>query len=91
MALTGLGFAAAWDFGFILVVAFAGTANPSAGSVSIFVPLEHSMIAGAVNSIERTKTFSRYSLVGAVAGAMGSLGAAAPDYLHRLGVTQATI
>jgi MFS family permease len=88
MALTGLGFAAAWDFGFILLVAFAGTANPSAGSVSIFVPLEHSMIAGAVNSTERTKTFSRYSLVGAVAGAMGSLGAAAPDYLQRLGVTQ---
>jgi len=88
MAVTGLAFAVAWDFGFLLFVAFAGTANPSAGSVSIFVPLEHAMIVGAAGSAERTKIFSRYSFVGAFAGALGSLAAASPDYLGHFGVTE---
>jgi MFS family permease len=48
------------------------------------------MIAGAAGSIERTKTFSRYSLVGALAGALGSLAAAIPDYLRHFGVTEIT-
>ena len=87
MTVTGIAFAVAWDFAFLLLVAFAGTANPSAGSVSIFVPLEHAMIAGAAGSSERTKTFSRYSFVGALAGALGSLAAASPDYLRHFGVT----
>jgi MFS family permease len=88
MSLTGIGFAGAWDFAFILLVAFAGTANPSAGSVSVFIPLEHAMIAGAVSNAERTRTFSRYSFVGGFAGAFGSLAAAIPDSLHSLGLGQ---
>ena len=32
----------------LLVVAFAGTINPSAGSVSVFVPLEHAVLAREV-------------------------------------------
>lgn len=40
MAATGLGFAAAGSFALIAAVALVGTINPSAGSVSIFAPLE---------------------------------------------------
>jgi MFS family permease len=88
MAITGAAFSIAQDFAFIALIAFAGTANPSAGSVSVFVPLEHAMIAGAVGKAERTRTFSRYSFVGAFAGALGSLAAAVPDFVGEFGLTQ---
>lgn len=81
MVITGIALSVAQDFAFIVLVAFAGTANPSAGSVSIFVPLEHAVIAGSVRNTERTRIFSRYSFVGAFASALGSLAAASPDLL----------
>jgi MFS family permease len=90
MAITGAAFSIAQDFAFIALIAFAGTANPSAGSVSVFVPLEYAMIAGAVGKAERTRTFSRYSFVGAFAGALGSLAAAVPDFMREFGLTQVT-
>ncbi len=90
MAITGAAFSIAQDFAFIALIAFAGTANPSAGSVSVFVPLEHAMIAGAVGKTERTRIFSRYSFVGAFAGALGSLAAAVPDFMREFGLTQVT-
>jgi hypothetical protein len=34
----------AQDYWLLLVIAFAGTINPSAGSVSVFVPLEHAAL-----------------------------------------------
>ena len=40
MALTGLGFAFFDDFWPLLVVAFVGTLNPSAGDVSVFLPTD---------------------------------------------------
>ena len=45
MVATGVAFAVVDDYAILLVVAFAGTANPSAGSVSVFVPLEHAVLA----------------------------------------------
>lgn len=86
MVATGAALSFAQGFAFIALVAFAGTANPSAGSVSIFVPLEHAMIAGTAGDTERTKIFSRYSFVGAFAGALGSLAAASPDFLTEIGL-----
>ena len=46
MIATGVAFALVHDFALLLVVAFAGTINPSAGSVSVFVPLEHAVLSG---------------------------------------------
>src|SRR5262249_9190170 len=71
-----------------LVIAFAGTINPSAGSVSIFVPLEHAALTREAPDRERTKIFSRYSLVGALASAFGALAAATPDFLALAGIGQ---
>ena len=48
MAATGLGFAAAAGFLAIAAVALVGTANPSAGSVSVFAPLEQALLTQAV-------------------------------------------
>jgi MFS family permease len=86
MAGTGIAYAASSDYWVLLVVAFVGTINPSGGSTSIFVPLEHAVLAGAVAPRERTAAFARYSLLGALAGALGSLLAASPQWLGALGM-----
>ncbi|WEX86592.1 MFS transporter [Sinorhizobium garamanticum] len=78
------------DYALLLLVAFAGTINPSAGSVSVFVPLEHAVLTREVASAERTRMFARYSLVGALASAVGALAAALPDLMTRLALEQLT-
>jgi len=88
MVTTGVAFAVVHDYSVLLVIAFAGTVNPSAGSVSVFVPLEHAMLTREIADAQRTKTFARYSLVGAIAGAVGSLAAAIPDVLAPIGLDQ---
>jgi MFS family permease len=88
MIATGVAFAVVHDYALLLVVAFTGTINPSAGSVSVFVPLEHTVLTRAVGDRERTKMFSRYSLVGALAGAFGGLAAATPDLIAPFGIGQ---
>jgi MFS family permease len=86
MALTGVGFAAFSSFWPLLVVAFVGTLNPSSGDVSVFLPLEHARLAGAARGHARTALFARYSLLGAVAAALGALAAAVPAALVDRGV-----
>jgi MFS family permease len=86
MVLTGLGFAALDDFWPLLVIAFVGTLNPSSGDVSVFLPLEHALLAGGVAGHDRTALFARYSLVGSLLGAAGTLLAALPELAASLGV-----
>src|SRR6185295_3226292 len=86
MAATGLAYAAASDYAILLLVAFVGTINPSGGSTSIFVPLEHAVLSGAASPAGRTHAFARYSLIGALAGALGALAAALPDSHDALGL-----
>lgn len=75
MAATGIAFATVHDFWPLLVVAFVGTINPSAGDVSIFLPVEQALLAGTVSPRRRTALFARYSLIGALSGAVGTLSA----------------
>ena len=90
MVATGLGFAGLHDFWPLLVVAFVGTANPSTGDVSVFLPLEQSLLAQSVSDRDRTALFVRYSLAGYLMGAAGTLLAALPDLAARSwGVTPA--
>jgi MFS family permease len=86
MVATGVAYAAIDEYALLLVVSFAGTINPSGGSVSIFVPLEHAILAREVPDADRTKAFARYSLIGAMAGAGGALISATPDFLGPLGL-----
>jgi MFS family permease len=86
MAATGVAFALVNEFALLAVVAFAGTVNPSAGSLSVFVPLEHAVLSREVIDHERTQMFARYSLIGAMAGTCGALAAAAPDFLAVTGL-----
>jgi MFS family permease len=90
MVVTGFAFAAFSDYAVLLVVAFAGTINPSAGNVSVFVPLEHAALAHEAGDADRTRMFARYGLAGALAAAAGALLAGAPEWLAPLGLDRLT-
>jgi len=81
MVATGLGFAGLVSFWPLLVVAFVGTLNPSSGDVSVFLPLEQARLALAAQGSARTALFARYSVLGALCAALGSLAAGLPDWL----------
>lgn len=83
MAVTGVCFAVARDFWPLLVVAVVGTLNPSSGDASVFLPLEHAMLARLAPDRRRTAWFARYSLVGALLGAVGALLAGVPQWIVR--------
>ena len=77
MASTGLAFAGFGTFWPLLLVAFVGTLNPSSGDASVFMPLDHTMLATAS---DRTSVFARYSFLGSIAGAVGALAAGLPEW-----------
>lgn len=81
--ITGLGFATQTEFWPLMVIAVIGTLTPTAGDVSLFLPLEQAMLAGTTAPRHRTSLFARYSIVGSVMAALGSLAIGLPDYLAR--------
>lgn len=86
MACTGVAFPNVDLLAVIAIVAFVGTINPSTGDLGVLVPLEHAMLAQGVADRERTRTFARYSLIGALSMATGSLAAALPDFMASAGI-----
>jgi predicted MFS family arabinose efflux permease len=52
----------------------------------VLVPLEHAMLARGVSDERRTHAFARYSLIGALSMAAGTLVAALPDFLTSVGI-----
>src|SRR4029077_6578907 len=81
MAATGTGFAVTTAFWPLLLIAFVGTMNPTSGDASIFLPLEQAALAQTADPLRRTALFARYSVIGSLAGALGTLAAAAPDFV----------
>ncbi|MDO9596513.1 MAG: MFS transporter [Azoarcus sp.] len=91
MAGTGLlmaGLGGVGDFWPLLLVAFVGTMNPSSGDVSVFLPLEHAWLADSAQGEVRTFLFSRYTFVGALCAAVGSLATAIPQFLTDAGMAE---
>ncbi|MBV8029961.1 MAG: MFS transporter [Betaproteobacteria bacterium] len=88
MAGTGVAFASLSALWPLLVVAFVGPLNPSGGDVSVFLPLEHTMIAASAPPEKRAHVFARYSFVGSMAGALGALAAGVPAWLAARGWTE---
>lgn len=87
MVSTGVALATADAYAVLLLVAFAGTVNPSGGSASPFVPVEHAVIARATTDSARTGIFARYSLVGGLASAAGGALVGLPEALQRSGLS----
>jgi len=85
MAATGLGFATITSLWPLLLVAFIGPLNPSGGDVSVFLPLEHTLLARSAATEARTSVFARYSFFGSIFAALGALAAAVPDWLASSG------
>lgn len=81
--VTGLGFATQTEFWPLMVIAVIGTLTPTAGDVSLFLPLEQALLAGTTAPRHRTALFARYSIVGSLMAALGSLAIGLPDYLAR--------
>jgi MFS family permease len=85
MVATGLALPLGEHIAFIVAVVFFGTINPSPGDIGMLVPLEQAMLAHGVADDQRTRAFARYSLIGSLATAAGSLAAAVPDALVAAG------
>src|SRR5713101_765100 len=81
MAATGAAFAVTTAFWPLLLIAFVGTMNPTSGDASIFLPLEQTALAQTAEPRRRTAVFARYSVIGSLCGALGTLAAAAPDFM----------
>jgi MFS family permease len=86
MVCTGVLFPTLNHVSFVALLAFFGTINPSSGDIGVLVPLEHAMLAQSASDEQRTRIFARYSLIGALSMAAGSLAAALPDLLTPMGI-----
>ena len=84
MLATGLGFAGLRAFWPLLAVAVVGTLNPTAGDVSVFLPVEQAVLAETVGGRERTAVFAWYNVAGTLAGGFGALAGGVPDVVARL-------
>jgi MFS family permease len=90
MVTTGIAFPSSEHLALIATVGFIGTINPSTGDIGVLVPLEHASLARGVADAERTRTFARYSLIGALSMAAGALAAGLSDLLVALGIERLT-
>ena len=81
MVCTGILFGLSTPFIVLLVVAAIGTMNPSAGDVSVFLPLEQATLSATVNDADRTRIFASFNLVGSLVGSVGALCAGIPLWL----------
>ena len=88
MTATGLLLAGFSEFWPLLIIAFAGTMNPSSGDVSVFLPLEHARLSEAAHGEARTFLFARYTFIGALCAAVGALATGIPDLLVHNGFSQ---
>ena len=79
MIASGALFGLATSFAALFVVGVIGTLNPTAGDVSVFLPLEQSLLAGTTPAASRTALYARYTFIGGLAGAMGSLAIRIPE------------
>ncbi|MGB8860521.1 MAG: MFS transporter [Ilumatobacteraceae bacterium] len=79
MITTGALFGMLTSFAALFVVGVIGTLNPTSGDVSVFLPLEQSMLAGTTPAVSRTALYARYTFVGGLAGAAGTLAIRIPE------------
>jgi MFS family permease len=88
MIVTGVGIPSVRELAFVVLVVFIGTINPTTGDIGYHVPLEQASLAQRVSDDDRTRIFARYSLIGALAIAVGALAAGAPDLLTSFGLSR---
>ena len=91
MFVTGVTYATTTVFVVLVIIGAVGTMNPSSGDVSVFLPMEQSLLPATVSNEQRTAMFARYAFIGSICGALGSLAAGAPDWVvHHTSIDRAT-
>ena len=83
MFVTGITYASTTIFALLIIMGTMGTMNPSSGDVSVFLPMEQSLLPSTVADEHRTSMFARYAFIGSFCGALGSLAAGVPDWIVR--------
>ncbi len=83
MFATGVGFASLETLLPLVVLAVIGTLNPTAGDVTVFMPLEQSLLASEVDAADRAALYARSNVAAAAAAAVGALASAFPEPLAR--------
>lgn len=81
MIITGIAFGVTSSFALLLVIAAVGTMNPSAGDVSVFLPLEQPLLSLSIKDSDRTSVFAVYNLSGSLVGSIGALSAGIPVWI----------
>ena len=81
MIVSGLVFASTTAFVVLLAVGVIGTMNPTSGDVSVFSPVEQSLVPATVADADRTAMFTRYVFTGTLAAAVGSLAVGVPEWV----------
>ena len=90
MIATGITYALVTSFVVFVAMGVIGTMNPSSGDVSVFIPLEQSLLPTTVAAAGRTAVFARYAFAGSFCGAVGSLAAGVPEWLGKVTSTTPT-
>ncbi len=90
MAGTGAAFAFSTSYPLLILASLTGTVGATSGEVGPFLSLEQAILPQTAPPERRTRLFSIYNLVGAIAGSLGALAAGTPALLqHSLGLAPA--
>ncbi len=88
MALTGAIYALTRFYPALALTAFFGVLGSSSSETAPFLPIEQAMLPQTTAAERRIHLFARYNLIASFAGALGSLTAALPDLLARIGLAR---
>ena len=78
---TGLVFATTTSFFVLFIMGVIGTVNPTSGDVSVFQPIEQSVLPNTTTPERRSSVFARYTFAGSFAAAAGALTVGLPKRL----------
>jgi MFS family permease len=84
MAASGAAFAFSRSYPLLILASLTGTLGATSGEVGPFLSLEQTMLPQTVREERRTRLFSLYNLVGALAASLGALFAGTPAVLQRV-------
>lgn len=79
MAATGVVYSTSTTFWVLLLVGVVGTINPTSGDVSVFQPLEQSLLPLTTTEAGRSALFARYTFVGMLLAGVGAAAAGLPS------------
>lgn len=83
MATSGAAFAFSTSYPLLILASLTGTVGATSGEVGPFLTLEQAVLPQTAAPERRTRAFSLYNTIGALAGSAGALAAGVPAVLQR--------